>query len=94
MTRFTADFHHRVGSSDVVTRLMQDWHAISKDELERLFNKLPNLSPADREQIERSVGRIVNKLLHPPLTVLKDEARDGTPHGLINALRRLFRIEG
>jgi glutamyl-tRNA reductase len=31
-------------------------------------------------------------LLHPPLEALKDEARDGTPHGLLEALRRLFHI--
>lgn len=91
--RFMAEFHHRA-SGDVVARLMQDWHAVSKEELERLFNKLPHLTDRDREGIERAVERIVNKLLHPPLTVLKDEARDGTPHGLISALKRLFRLDG
>lgn len=93
LRQFMAEFHHRA-SGDVVTRLMKDWHGISKEELERLFNKLPHLTDKDREAIERTVDRIVNKLLHPPLTVLKDEARDGTPHGLINALKRLFRLEG
>ncbi len=44
------------------------------------------------EQVEQSLSRIVNKLLHPPLEALKDEARDGTPHGLIDALKRLFHI--
>ena len=91
--RFMEEFHHRA-SGDVFARLMQDWHGISKEELGRLFNKLPHLTPKDREAIERSVERIVNKLLHPPLTVLKDEAREGTPHGLITALKRLFRLDG
>jgi glutamyl-tRNA reductase len=91
--RFMEEFHHRA-SGDVFARLLQDWHAISKEELGRLFNKLPHLAPKDREAIERTVDRIVNKLLHPPLTVLKDEAREGTPHGLINALKRLFRLDG
>lgn len=93
LARFMAEFHHRA-SGDVVARLMQDWHGVSTDELGRLFNKLPHLSNADREAIQRSVDRIVNKLLHPPLTVLKDEAREGTPHGLISALKRLFRLDG
>lgn len=91
--RFMWDYHHRA-SGDVVARLMQDWHGVSKEELGRLFNKLPHLSQKDREAIERTFERIVNKLLHPPLTVLKDEAREGTPHGLISALKRLFRLEG
>ena len=87
--KFMAEFYHRA-SGEIVSRLMQDWHAISKDELDRLFNKLPHLTEKDREQIERSVERVVNKLLHPPLEALKDEAREGTPHGLISALKRLF----
>lgn len=93
LQRFMSEYHHRA-SGDVLTRLMDDWHAISKDELGRLFNKLPHLTPKDREAIERTTERIVNKLLHPPLTVLKDEAREGTPHGLISALKRLFRLDG
>jgi glutamyl-tRNA reductase len=93
LQRFMTEYHHRA-SGDVLTRLMDDWHAISKEELGRLFNKLPHTTSKDREAIERTVERIVNKLLHPPLTVLKDEAREGTPHGLINALKRLFRLEG
>lgn len=87
--KFMAEYYHRA-SGELVSRLMQDWHGVSREELDRLFNKLPHLDEKDREQIERTVGRIVNKLLHPPLEALKDEAREGTPHGLINALKRLF----
>jgi glutamyl-tRNA reductase len=87
--KFMAEFYRRA-SGEVVTRLMQDWHGVSKEELDRLFGKLPHLDQKEREQIERTVERIVNKLLHPPLEALKDEAREGTPHGLINALKRLF----
>ena len=87
-----AEFYRRA-SGEVVSRLMQDWHGVSKEELDRLFHKLPNLNDSDREQIERTVERIVNKLLHPPLEALKDEAREGTPHGLINALKRLFGLQ-
>ena len=93
LSRFKGEFHRRA-SGDVVARLMEDWHGVSKEELERLFNKLPHLTSKDRDAIERTVDRIVNKLLHPPLTVLKDEAREGTPHSLINALKRLFRLDG
>ena len=73
---------------------MQDWHQISRDELDRLFVKQTHWLTKDREAIERTVERIVNKLLHPPLEILRNESREGTPHGLINALKRLFRLEG
>jgi len=46
----------------------------------------------DRAEIERTIEQMVNKLLHPPLEVLRDEAREGTPHGLMDALKRLFRL--
>ena len=91
--RFMAEFHRRA-SGDVVSRLMQDWHGVSKSELDRLFAKQPHLTAQDREAIERTVERIVNKLLHPPLETLKHESRDGEPHGLIDALKRLFRLDG
>lgn len=87
-----AEFYRRA-SGEVVSRLMQDWRGVSRDELDRLFNKLPHLNEQDREQIERSIDRIVNKLLHPPLEALKDESRDGTPHGLIDALKKLFGLQ-
>jgi glutamyl-tRNA reductase len=75
-----------------VQRLREEWHAISRGELDQLFRKLPNLEPADRTAIERSVERIVNKLLHPPLQTIREEAQSGTPQGLLETLRRLFRL--
>ncbi len=92
-SEFMAEFHRRA-SGDVVSRLMQDWHGVSKSELDRLFAKQPHLTAHDRDAIERTVERIVNKLLHPPLETLKHESRQGEPHGLIDALKRLFRLDG
>lgn len=89
--RFLGDLNHRA-SSDIVARLREGWHDISRQELERLFRKVPHLTEEDRKQVELSVARIVNKLLHPPLEALRDEAVEGAQHGLVNALRRLFRL--
>jgi glutamyl-tRNA reductase len=89
--RFFAEFHRRAGS-DIVVRLREGWHETSRSELQRLFQKRPGLSEEDRTEIERSVERIVNKLLHPPLETLRDESKTGTPHNLLEALTRLFRL--
>lgn len=89
--QFTADINRRAGG-DLVTRLREGWHEVSRQELERMFKKMPHLEGRDREAIERAVERIVNKLLHPPLEALRDESKDGAPHGLLNALRRLFHL--
>ena len=64
-----------------------------EDELRRLFNKLPDLDERARTEIEQSFQRLVNKLLHPPLESLRDEAREGVPHGLLEALKRLFQLK-
>ncbi len=89
--RFMQDVYHRA-TGPIVKRLREQWSEVSRLELERLRGKLGHLETSDMEQVEQSLSRIVNKLLHPPLEALKDEARDGTPHGLIDALKRLFHI--
>ena len=89
--RFMQEVYHRA-TGPIVKRLREQWHEISRDELERLRSKLGHLNDTDIEAVERSVERIVNKLLHPPLEALRQEAKAGTPHGLLDALRRLFHL--
>ncbi len=91
IAKFMHDVYHKA-TGPVVRRLRETWHDLSRQELEQLFRKLNHLSDEDRSQIERSIERIVNKLLHPPLETLRHEARSGPPHGLIDALKRLFHI--
>lgn len=86
---FLAEFHRRT-SSDLVARLREGWHETAQQELEKLFRRTEHFDADDRDAIERTVERIVNKLLHPPLEALRDESRAGPPQGLINALKRLF----
>ncbi len=90
-SRFIHDVRHKA-TGPIIKRLREHWHDISKQELDQLFRKLGHLDDADRASIEKSVERIVNKLLHPPLETLRDEAKEGTPHGLLDAIRRLFRL--
>ncbi len=88
-TRLMAEFYRR-SHGEVVTRLREGWHEIAQQELERLFRRSTHFDEEDRDAIEQTVKRIVNKLLHPPLEALRDETQDGAAHGLINALRKLF----
>ncbi|HAB14130.1 MAG TPA: glutamyl-tRNA reductase [Planctomycetaceae bacterium] len=89
--RFMQDVYHRA-TGPIVKRLREQWSDVSQAEMDRLRSKLSHLGDDDIGQVEQTVARIVNKLLHPPLEALRDEARDGTPHGLLDALRRLFHI--
>jgi glutamyl-tRNA reductase len=88
---FMHDVYHKA-TGPIVRRLREEWHSISRSEMDQLFRKLPHVHEADRAAIERCVERIVNKLLHPPLQTIRDEAREGTPHGLLDAIRRLFHL--
>ena len=90
--RFVQELQHKA-TGPIIQRLREHWHEISREELESLFRKRPHLAAdEDRAAIERSIERIVNKLLHPPLETLREEARSGTPHSLLDAIRRLFHL--
>jgi len=90
--RFMAELHHRT-TGPVIKRLRDQADKIKADELARLLNKLTELDPRSRSEIERSFNRLVNKVLHPPLESLRDEAQNGSPHSLLEALKRLFQID-
>lgn len=90
--RFIAELHHRA-TGPTIKRLKQRADELKLDELARLLNKLNDLDERSREEIRRSFDRLVNKLLHPPLESLRDEAAAGAPHGLLDALKRLFRLQ-
>ena len=89
--RFMHDVYHQA-TGPIVQRLREEWHTISREEMDQLFRKLPHLEAGDRQAVERCIERIVNKLLHPPLQTIRDEAKAGTPHGLLETIRQLFHL--
>jgi glutamyl-tRNA reductase len=89
--RFMTELHHRA-TGPTIRRLKDRADQVKVEELERLLNKLTGLDERQRKEIERSFDRVVNKLLHPPLESLRDEAQSGAPQGLIEALKRLFQL--
>lgn len=90
--RFAAEANRRA-AAPVITGLRAGLERPKAAELERLFHKLPDLDEQTRQEIERFADRLVNKMLHPPLESLRDASQNGTPHGLLDAVRRLFRLE-
>jgi glutamyl-tRNA reductase len=91
-TRFMADLNHRA-TGPIIKRLKQGWQQTTQDELRRLLNKLPDLSEREQLEISQSFDRLINKLLHPPLESLRDEAAHGMPHALLDAFKRLFQLK-
>lgn len=89
--RFMTDLHHRA-TGPTIRRLRESCVEIKDEELRRLFNRLPALDGATKQEISQAFERLVNKVLHPPLESLRDEAQTGTPHALLDALKRLFQL--
>ncbi len=90
--RFMADLNHR-STGPIIRRVRQGWQQWKDEELKRLFNKLPQLDDRSRDEVRQSFDRLINKFLHPPLEALRDESREGVPHGLIDAFKRLFNLK-
>jgi glutamyl-tRNA reductase len=89
--RFMADLHHRA-TAPTIKRLKSRAEEVKVDELTRLLNRLGPVESKTQNEIAAAFDRLVNKLLHPPLESLRDEAQQGAPHGLLEALKRLFRL--
>ena len=94
--RFMQELNHRA-TGPVIRRLRQQAQELKQEELARLMNKLqPNGNePVNGEvgkEIEKSFDRLINKLLHPPLASLRDDAAEGHQRGLLDALRDLFKL--
>ncbi|MGB7210557.1 MAG: hypothetical protein WBD27_18020, partial [Pyrinomonadaceae bacterium] len=90
--RYMAEVHRRA-AAPVISGLRRNLEEPKLSELERLFNKLPDLSEHQRAEVRQFADRLVNKMLHPPLESLRDAAENGPPHGLLDAIKRLFRLE-
>jgi glutamyl-tRNA reductase len=92
--RFIQAINHRA-TGPVIQRLRNQAQELKEEELTRLLNKLQgsagDLDGVDKE-IEKSFDRLINKLLHPPLTSIRDDAAAGHRDGLLEALRRLFNL--
>lgn len=74
-----------------VTRLSAHFEAVREAELARLNGKLSHLAPKDRERIEALSRAITQKLLHRPVSRLKQQAAQGQRSAeLIQSVEELF----
>jgi glutamyl-tRNA reductase len=67
---------------------------IREAELARLGGKLAELSPAQRDQVEQLTAAIVSKILHLPTVRMKELAAERDAYVYVDALRRLFDLDG
>jgi glutamyl-tRNA reductase len=89
---FAAETRHRA-SAPVIARLRESLETVEAAELDRLYARLPELDDRSRQEVRQFADRLLAKMLHPPLESLRDESRNGSPHSLLEALKRLFQLE-
>ncbi len=92
--RFLRDLNHRA-TGPVIRRLRDQAQELKQEELKRLLAKLRQSDVDEataKAEIEKSFDRLINKLLHPPLASLRDDAAEGHQRGLLEALRHLFKL--
>src|SRR5947209_6967795 len=76
-----------------VTALRQRAADVVEAELLRLDNRLPGLEAAHKDEVARTVRRVVDKLLHAPTVRIKQLASAPGRDSYAEALRELFELD-
>lgn len=76
-----------------VAALRSRAHEVVDAEMARLDQKLPDIDPATRAEMQRTVHRIVEKLLHKPTVRIKELTSEGHGGDYAAALRELFDLD-
>ncbi len=76
-----------------VTALRQRAADVVEAELLRLDNRLPSLDSSHRDEVARTVRRVVDKLLHAPTVRVKQLASAPGGDSYAEALRELFELD-
>jgi glutamyl-tRNA reductase len=91
--RFLDDWGRRK-NGPLIARLTAEFEARRREVLEPLLSRLNGkLTEKDRQDIESAFRLYQNKLLHGPITALGEATREGGGPALLEAVRRLFRLD-
>jgi glutamyl-tRNA reductase len=89
VTKFLA----RLGDVEVIptiVSLRERLEAIRAGEVKRTLARLPAATPETREAIEALSAAIVNKILHAPITKLRESSRAGSSRSWLELVHELF----
>ena len=66
---------------------------IVRQEMGKSLGFLQKLSEEDRGKVDNLVKSVVNKILHAPVAVMKEESSEVSSKGIVDAVRQLFRLD-
>jgi glutamyl-tRNA reductase len=70
----------RVGP--LIGRMFRDVRELANIEVRQLFNRCPDLSADQKEEVAQLVDRLVGKLLHPCVSAIRERAASATSNGI------------
>jgi len=76
-----------------IVSLRRKLEDVRKGELEKTFANLKNLEGKEKKAIEAMTAAIINKVLHQPITVLKNAQNEASGDSYVDAVRALFDLE-
>jgi glutamyl-tRNA reductase len=91
--REVSKFLAKLGDVEVIptiVSLRERLEAIRTGEVKRTLARLPGATPETREAIEAMSAAIVNKILHAPITKLRESSRAGSPRSWLELVHELF----
>src|SRR5215471_4475291 len=89
-------FHARLQTLDVVPTIvsLQDHlETIRQAEIDRVRGRLGQLTPEQEIAIEALTRGIINKVMHTPISTLKNAARESEATTVVDVVRRLFNLQ-
>ena len=76
-----------------IVSLRNKAEGIVRMEMVKAQSWMSKLENGDREKVDALVNGIVNKLLHAPVAVMKEESAEFSSQDIVAAARQLFRLD-
>jgi len=76
-----------------IVQLKDSLEKLRRDEIERNRKLLKNLTPEQQAAVDQITTAIVNKILHQPISQLKQAAHDPQGPEIVEIVRRLFNVK-
>jgi glutamyl-tRNA reductase len=88
-----AEWYNTLEVVPTIVSLREKAESILRAEMERSGSWLRALGEEDRKNVEILATQIINKILHDPVTGLKEESQSNGAMPYVAAIRKLFRLE-
>jgi glutamyl-tRNA reductase len=84
------NWYRSLDVTPTIVALRKKFEEIRKKELEKTLSLLPNLSEKEKQSLEALTSAIINKILHAPITLLKQTNEEAMADLYLDALHALF----